>query len=131
MIDSMPLAQEIFQEGLIIPPLKLVQAGQMNQEVMRLLLANVRTSAERAGDLRAQLAANRKGVARVVEMTTRYGRAEVEFYMAGLLAYAERMTRQLIAGLPDGPYRFEDLHYTIFAVWYNMCLDGSVTWHLQ
>ncbi len=105
---SMPLAQEIFQEGLIIPPLKLIEAGQLNHGVMSLLLANVRTAAERAGDLRAQLAANRKGVDRVVEVVSRYGQAEVEFYMAGLLAYAERMTRRLIAELPDGQYQFED-----------------------
>ena len=105
---SMPLGQEIFQEGLIIPPLKLIDAGRRNEGVMTLLLANVRTPEERAGDLRAQLAANRKGVARIVEIVERYGLAEVNHYMAGLLAYAERMTRRLIADLPDGCYRFRD-----------------------
>jgi N-methylhydantoinase B len=105
---SMPLAQEIFQEGLIVPPLKLVEASRLNEGVMALLLANVRTSEERAGDLRAQLAANRKGVARVIEIVERYGLAEVNHYMAGLLEYAERMTRRLIADLPDGCYRFRD-----------------------
>ena len=105
---SMPLAQEIYQEGIIIPPLKLVEAGQVNESVMALLLANVRTSAERAGDLRAQMAANRKGAARLGEVVERYGLAEVSRYMAGLLEYAEGMTRRLIAGLPDGVYKFED-----------------------
>ncbi len=105
---SMPLSREIFQEGIIIPPLKLMQAGQPNEGVMQLLLANVRTPEERAGDLRAQLAANSKGVTRVLEVVARYGREEVSHYMAGLLAYAERMTRALLAGLPDGAYHFAD-----------------------
>lgn len=105
---SMPLSTELFQEGLIIPPLKLVEAGKLNEGVMTLLLANVRTSEERAGDLRAQLAANNKGVERMLEIVNRYGQAEVSCYMAGLLEYAERMTRALIAELPDGRYYFED-----------------------
>ena len=105
---SMPLSTEIFQEGIIIPPLKLVEAGKLNQGVMDLLLANVRTAEERAGDLRAQLAANRKGVERLVEIIERYGQVEVAHYMTGLLAYAERMTRALLADLPDGTYEFTD-----------------------
>lgn len=105
---SMPLSQELFQEGLIIPPLKLVEQGQTNEAVLKLLLANVRTPEERAGDLRAQIAANRKGIERMGEVVIRYGQAEVQQYMAGLLTYAERMTRRLIAGLPDGIYRFQD-----------------------
>jgi N-methylhydantoinase B len=105
---SMPLSRELFQEGIIIPPLKLVEAGQVNRGVMGLLLANVRTPEERAGDLRAQLAANNKGVERMLEIVNRYGQAEVQYYMSGLLDYAERMTRALIAELPDGSYQFED-----------------------
>jgi len=105
---SMPLSQELYQEGVIIPPLKLVEGGRVNQGVLDLLLANVRTPEERAGDLRAQMAANHKGVERMRELVARYGREEVEHYMRGLLAYAERMTRRLIAELPDGTYRFRD-----------------------
>ena len=105
---SMPLSQELYQEGVIIPPLKLVEVGRMNEGLLGLLLANVRTSEERAGDLRAQLAANNKGVERMVEIINRYGQAEVSFYMNGLLEYAERMTRALIAELPDGTYQFKD-----------------------
>ncbi|MBN1218960.1 MAG: hydantoinase B/oxoprolinase family protein [Anaerolineae bacterium] len=105
---SMPLSQEIFQEGVIIPPLKLVEHGQVNQSLLDLLLANVRTSQERAGDLRAQMAANNKGVERFREMMAVYGATEVRRYMTGLLEYAERMTRRLIAGLPDSVYQFHD-----------------------
>lgn len=106
---SMPLSTEIFQEGLIIPPLKLVEAGRINQAVMKLLLANVRTPEERRGDLRAQMAANRKGSERLAELIKRYGWSETGHYMTGLLAYAERMTRRLLAGLPDGTYHFRDV----------------------
>jgi N-methylhydantoinase B len=105
---SMPLSTEIFQEGIIIPPLKLVERGQLNNGVMQLLLANVRTAEERSGDLQAQLAANTKGVERLLEVIERYGPAEVAGYMAGLLEYAERMTRSLLAELPDGVYAFAD-----------------------
>jgi N-methylhydantoinase B len=105
---SMPLSHELYQEGIIIPPLKLVSGGRVNQGVWDLLLANVRTPKERAGDLRAQLAANQKGIERVHDLVSRYGREEVESYMGGLLDYAERMTRRLITGLPDGTYCFSD-----------------------
>lgn len=105
---SMPLSEEIFQEGVIIPPLKLVEAGRVNRPLMDLLLANVRTPEERAGDLRAQMAANSKGVARLGEVVNRFGAAQVQHYMAGLLEYSERMTRNLIARLPDGRYHFRD-----------------------
>jgi N-methylhydantoinase B len=105
---SMPIAGEIYQEGLIIPPLKLVEAGEMNEAAWELILANVRTPQERAGDLRAQLAANRRGAARLREMVERYGRQQVAHYARGLLAYTERMTRRLLASLPEGTYTFCD-----------------------
>jgi len=102
------VAREIYQEGLIIPPLKLAEGGRLNQGVMELILSNVRTPEERAGDLRAQMAANRRGVMRVQEMVARYGWEEVAHYMGELLRYTERMTRRLLASLPDGTYRFTD-----------------------
>jgi len=105
---SMPLSQEIYQEGIIIPPLKLVQAGHVNQALWDFFLANVRTPLERAGDLHAQLAANRTGVLRLGDMVQRYQHEVVSRNMDGLLAYSERLTRQLIAQLPNGTYRFED-----------------------
>jgi len=105
---SMPLAEEIFQEGVIIPPLKIVDRGVENDGLMKLILANVRTPEERVGDLRAQMSSNHKGVARMQELIYRYGVEEVAFYMQGLLEYAERMTRRLLGGLPDGEYHFRD-----------------------
>ncbi|MGO8705181.1 MAG: hydantoinase B/oxoprolinase family protein, partial [Candidatus Brocadiia bacterium] len=105
---SMPVAREIYQEGLIIPPLKLFSAGRLNQGVLDLILANVRTPDERSGDLWAQVAANQRGAARLHEMVARYGADEVGLYMAELRAYTERLTRALLAGLPAGTYRYAD-----------------------
>ncbi len=105
---SMPVAREIYQEGLIIPPLKLIDAGIINQPALDLVLANVRTPQERSGDLAAQIAANQRGTQRFTELATRYGIDTVEHYMDELLSYTERMTRRLLAAMPDGEYRFMD-----------------------
>jgi N-methylhydantoinase B len=105
---SMPIARELIQEGVIIPPIKIQQAGELNRAAWDLLLANVRTPQERAGDLRAQLAANRRGVERFQEMTSRYGAQQIVTYSEALLAYTERLARNLIRSLPPGRYEFED-----------------------
>ncbi len=105
---SMGLARELVQEGLVIPPLKLVTAGERAEDVWALILANVRTPEEREGDLRAQLAASRRGAARLLELAESHGPDELERRMEELLAYAERMTRALLAQIPDGTYGFED-----------------------
>jgi len=101
---SMPLSTEIFQEGIRIPPIKLYERGQLNRAAMRLILANVRTPVEREGDLTAQLAANRTGEKRLLEMVRKYGKEEVIFYMRELQAYAERMVRKRLETMPDGEY---------------------------
>ena len=106
---SMPLSQELYQEGVIIPPLKLMSRGVLNEEVLALLLANVRTPIERRGDLYAQMAANRIGVERMKALVARYTRETMTKRMKDLLAYSERMTRRLIQDLPDGTYRFSDV----------------------
>lgn len=105
---SMPIAREIFQEGLILPPVKLVKQGKLDQDILKILLANVRTPAERQGDIMAQVAANQRGAARLIDLISRYSVDEVNLYMHELLAYSERMTRALIKGLPDGSYGFTD-----------------------
>ena len=105
---SMPIARHLVQEGLILPPVHLVSAGELNRDVWDLVLANVRTPAERAGDLRAQLAANARGVARLGGMVSKYGRAEVAGYVQALYDYTERLTRALIRDIGQGEYAFED-----------------------
>jgi N-methylhydantoinase B len=105
---SMPLSHELYQEGVIIPPIKLIEGGEINQSLFALMLANVRTPEEREGDIRAQIAANQRGATRMGELVNRYGRHQIEEYMRGLLEYAERMTRRLIEGIPAGVYRYHD-----------------------
>jgi N-methylhydantoinase B len=106
---SMPLATEIYQEGLIIPPLKLYQGGQRNDAVWRLILRNVRTSQERRGDLAAQLAAHEVGARRAREIVERYGLEQAVRYGQALMEYAERLTRLVISRMPEGVYHFEDV----------------------
>jgi N-methylhydantoinase B len=105
---SMPLASEIYQEGLIIPPVKLVESGSTNQALLDIIMRNVRTPVERRGDLAAQMAAHRVGERRLQEIVSRYGLEEATFYARGLLSYAERLTRAAIARIPDGAYSFRD-----------------------
>ncbi|MGB9906945.1 MAG: hydantoinase B/oxoprolinase family protein [Candidatus Saccharicenans sp.] len=105
---SMPLATEIFQEGVIIPPLKLYQRGRLNEEVLSLLLANVRTPEERRGDILAQVAANSRGARRLGEMLNRYGLEKLTLYADQVQDYTEKILRATIKSIPDGHYEFED-----------------------
>ena len=105
---SMPLAEEIYQEGLRIPPIKLMSGGKINPDVWDLVMANVRTPQEREGDLAAMLGANRTGERRLIEVVEKYGWNEVRRYVAEILNYSERMTRRAISRIPDGIYEAED-----------------------
>jgi len=105
---SMPLATEIYQEGIILPPVKLVRRGQLDEALLALILANVRTPEERRGDLLAQMAANEKGLQRLQEIIAEYGPEKVNFYAAALQDYTEKFLRQTIANIPDGTYSFTD-----------------------
>ena len=102
---SMPSdSREIFQEGLVIPPVRLVQGGEVLEDPLALILANVRTPEVRRGDLRAQIAANRLGERRVGELIERRGRSIVVEAFGEVIAYTERRTREALRGLPDGRY---------------------------
>jgi N-methylhydantoinase B/oxoprolinase/acetone carboxylase alpha subunit len=105
---SMPVAREIFQEGLIIPPVRLARRGVIVPDVLALLLANVRTPDEREGDLTAQIAANRVAEKRLRDTVRRYGRRPVIAYARALQDYTERVLRAAIREIPDGRYEFED-----------------------
>ncbi len=106
---SMPLASDIFQEGVRIPPIRLYQRGLLNEDVMALLLANVRVPRERQADLEAQVAGNRRAAQRLIEMTRKYGIEQVREQMNRLLDYTETLTRRCIAEIPSGVYTFEDV----------------------
>ena len=105
---SMPLAREIYQEGIRIPPILLARRGKFDRELLALILANVRTPEEREGDLLAQCMAIRRGEQRLLELVAKYGMAKVRHNMTALKEYSERMIRSAISRLPRGEYRFED-----------------------
>lgn len=105
---SMPLATSVIQEGIRIPPIKLIRRGQLERDLWELILANVRTPTERRGDLEAQLAANRIGERRLQEMADKYGIAEIEESMQELCAYSSRMVRACLREIPDGRYTNAD-----------------------
>jgi len=83
--------------------------GKINRDIWDLVLANVRTPAEREGDLAAMLGANRTGERRLIEVVRKYGWSEVRRYITEILNYSERMTRHAISQIPDGIYEAEDV----------------------
>src|SRR5215471_13601059 len=105
---SMGLCREIYQEGVRIPPVKLMRAGTTDQDVLAMLLNNVRTPAERAGDLGAQIAACHTGTERLREVCTRYGVERAKQATVDLLDYAEELMRAFLERVPEGEYRAED-----------------------
>ena len=77
--------QEVFQEGIIIPPVKLVKRGEINEDVFRLILAQIRSKRETPGDFRAQIAANKTGIRRLTQLIERNGLDEVRKYVDALI----------------------------------------------
>ncbi len=102
--------QHIYQEGLRIPPIRLYRAGELQADVQALILLNCQVPHERLSDLRAQMAANRLGVARMTGLCARYGRQTVLSAGRALQDYAERKMRAGIAAIPNGTYRFADYY---------------------
>jgi N-methylhydantoinase B len=105
---SMGLCREIYQEGVRIPPVKLMQRGTMNTDVLAMLLTNVRTPEEREGDLGAQIAACHTGAERLREVCSRYGVERAKAAAADLLNYSEELMRAFLERVPAGVYRAED-----------------------
>ena len=105
---SMGICREIYQEGVRIPPIKLLRGGKPQQDVMRLLLNNVRTPEEREGDLSAQIAACHTGAVRLLEIVERYGISRVQRVMGELQDYSEKIMRAFLAQVPLGSYAAED-----------------------
>jgi len=106
---SMPLATEIYQEGLRIPPVRLMRQGRLVNDVMELFVANTRVEEERRGDLLAQVAALRVGNERLVEVIRSEGLARTQSAMRALQDYAERLMRMTLGRLPSGEYCAADV----------------------
>ncbi len=105
---SMGLSEEIYQEGLRIPPVRLALRGQIERDVLAMLLANVRTPREREGDLTAQVAACRLGARRLEELVEKYGETRISFCLEALQRYSATLMREALLRIPDGEYRAED-----------------------
>jgi N-methylhydantoinase B len=105
---SMGPCREIYQEGLRIPPVKIMRGGKIVADVLALLLNNVRTPEEREGDLGAQIAACQTGAQRLREICDRYGTTRAKQAAAALLVYSEEMMRAFLRTIPPGHYQAED-----------------------
>jgi N-methylhydantoinase B len=105
---SMPLAREIFEEGLRIPPVRLFSSGTRDEALWQTILANVRTPEERSGDLDAQLAALNTGARRLVEISKRRGSTQTLEAMDALIEYADRLTDRGTRRIPEGRYQAVD-----------------------
>jgi N-methylhydantoinase B len=99
--------RETYQEGIIIPPVKLVKAGVADEDIFQFFLANIRAKHETAGDLRAQLAANKLGSRRIAGLVDKYGARTLDGYIDELIGYTARRTRHEISKLPQGTFQAE------------------------
>jgi N-methylhydantoinase B len=105
---SMGLCREIYQEGVRIPPVKIMRGGRIDRDILALLLTNVRTPREREGDLGAQIAACHTGATRLVAICARYGLPRARRAAADLLVYSEETMHAFLQEMPVGTYRAED-----------------------
>jgi N-methylhydantoinase B len=103
-----PTSFDLFQEGFVIPPTKLIKAGELNDEFLRILNKNSRIPEQNWGDLKALLAALTIGEQRITELIARYDVGTVRKGMYAVLEYAEAQARTIIKDIPDGRYAFQD-----------------------
>jgi len=105
---SMGLATDVYGEGVRIPPVRIVRGGEMCDDVMKLILANVRSNQERRADFEAQIGSLKTGATRLLEIVERRGRKEANNYALHLISYSARVMRHVIGAIPDGSYEAED-----------------------
>ena len=105
---SMGLATDVYGEGVRIPPVRIVRRGEICNDVMNLILANVRSNQERRADFEAQIGSLKTGEMRLLEIVERRGEKETSDYASQLISYSSRMMRRAIAAIPDGSYQAED-----------------------
>jgi len=105
---SMGPANEIFQEGIRIPPTRIVRGGNVDREILDLILLNVRTPKEREGDLQSQIGACRVGEQRIMQLVSKYGEQKLHALVEELLDYSERLVRAELRKMPAGNFIAED-----------------------
>ena len=103
------ISTELYQEGIIIPPAKLVSRGEIVDDLFRVILANIRSPRQSGGDFRAQIAASLLGQRRMGEIIRKFGAPTVQIFVDELIDYSERWSRKEIAALPEGTYHSECL----------------------
>lgn len=124
-------ATEIYQEGIRVPPVKLFSTGQLDDELLAVLLTNIRTADKTRGDIMAQVAANRLGERRIHELLEEWGTQRFEVSTRALVDYAERRTRAAIEQLPNGTGTFTDYlehdgtHETPLAITVTVTVSGD------
>ena len=101
------LSKEIYQEGLRIPPVRLLADGQLNDDIFGLIMNNLRSPKETAGDLRAQVASVNRGIRQLTEIIARYGRTTITQAVEEMLNHTERQVKEEIAKIPRGIYTAE------------------------
>ena len=106
---SMGMATDVYGEGLCIPAIRLVRDGKLDDDLMRLILANVRGLDERRGDFQAQIGSLKTGESRLLEIVERRGAKEAAQYAAHLIEYSARLMRHAIRAIPDGDYEALDV----------------------
>jgi N-methylhydantoinase B len=105
---SMGLATDVYGEGVRIPPVRIVRGGEFCEDLMKLILTNVRSSDERRADFAAQIGSLKTGEMRLLEIIERRGEKEVRDYAQHLISYSSRMMRRAISAVPDGSYEAQD-----------------------
>ncbi|MBA2512220.1 MAG: hydantoinase B/oxoprolinase family protein, partial [Rubrobacteraceae bacterium] len=100
-------ARQVYEEGLFVPVTRLFRGGEPNEELFRLVRANVRTPFEVVGDLYAQAGSNEVGGERLIEMIEEFGLEDIESLSDEICTRSERAMREAIAALPDGLYENE------------------------
>ncbi|MGD0631490.1 MAG: hydantoinase B/oxoprolinase family protein [Terracidiphilus sp.] len=105
---SMGPAENIYQEGIRIPPVRIVRGGQLDREMLDLILLNMRTPRERDGDLEAQIGACRVGERRILDVAGKHGERGLDTIIDKLLDYSERLVRAELRTMPAGEFIAED-----------------------
>ena len=106
---SMPISRHLDEEGIILPPQKLIVAGKLNQALMHDILSRIRNSHSSRGDFSAQISANTTGVTRLSMLIEKLGSARYQQSLLALNDYAERLALSVIADIPAGEYCFTDV----------------------
>ena len=101
-------ATDYYQEGLMIPPALIYREGKFNEDVERIILANLRQPKVTRGDLRAMISAVKCGESRLIELVKKYGKDTIQRMMKEYQEYSEKTLRGIVSGLPDGRYEWED-----------------------